>query len=145
MAVDGAEINGATRPAAGAEHVEPWRSGEQRSPDRLRPQHVAKGHDIRAIQAWLGHRSITSTAIYTAGARTGSRTSRGIDLMARRYGTGRRRSRRRRHVSDGPVGSGVVVRQHSRNEHRDDANYYPSANPDGSNVLGWGINRLSGE
>jgi Phage integrase family len=27
-----------------------------------------KGHDIRAIQGWLGHRSITSTAVYTAGA-----------------------------------------------------------------------------
>jgi type 1 fimbriae regulatory protein FimB/type 1 fimbriae regulatory protein FimE len=25
-----------------------------------------KGHDTRAIQAWLGHRSIASTAIYTA-------------------------------------------------------------------------------
>jgi site-specific recombinase XerD len=25
-----------------------------------------KGHDTRAIQAWLEHRSITSTAIYTA-------------------------------------------------------------------------------
>jgi site-specific recombinase XerD len=25
-----------------------------------------KGHDTRAIQAWLGHRSISSTAIYTA-------------------------------------------------------------------------------
>jgi site-specific recombinase XerD len=25
-----------------------------------------KGHDTRAIQAWLGHRSITSTAVYTA-------------------------------------------------------------------------------
>jgi site-specific recombinase XerD len=25
-----------------------------------------KGHDTRAIQAWLGHRSITSAAIYTA-------------------------------------------------------------------------------
>jgi type 1 fimbriae regulatory protein FimB/type 1 fimbriae regulatory protein FimE len=24
-----------------------------------------KGHDTRAIQAWLGHRSITSTAVYT--------------------------------------------------------------------------------
>jgi site-specific recombinase XerD len=23
-----------------------------------------KGHDTRAIQAWLGHRSITSTAVY---------------------------------------------------------------------------------
>jgi integrase len=27
-----------------------------------------KGHDTRAIQGWLGHRSITSTAIYTAQA-----------------------------------------------------------------------------
>ena len=27
---------------------------------------VNKGHDTRAIQAWLGHRSITSTAVYTA-------------------------------------------------------------------------------
>jgi site-specific recombinase XerD len=25
-----------------------------------------KGHDTRAIQGWLSHRSITSTAIYTA-------------------------------------------------------------------------------
>jgi len=25
-----------------------------------------KGHDARAIQGWLGHRSITSTAVYTA-------------------------------------------------------------------------------
>jgi type 1 fimbriae regulatory protein FimB/type 1 fimbriae regulatory protein FimE len=25
-----------------------------------------KGHDTRANQGWLGHRSITSTAVYTA-------------------------------------------------------------------------------
>jgi site-specific recombinase XerD len=25
-----------------------------------------KGHDTRAIQGWLDHRSITSTAVYTA-------------------------------------------------------------------------------
>src|SRR5271165_4858846 len=25
-----------------------------------------KGHDTRAIRGWLGHRSITSTAVYTA-------------------------------------------------------------------------------
>jgi len=25
-----------------------------------------KGHDARAIQGWLGHRSITSAAMYTA-------------------------------------------------------------------------------
>jgi hypothetical protein len=31
---------------------------------RLRPAN--KGHDTRAIQGWLGHRSITSTAVYTA-------------------------------------------------------------------------------
>jgi integrase len=27
---------------------------------------LAKGHNTRAIQGWLGHRSITSTAVYTA-------------------------------------------------------------------------------
>jgi len=27
-----------------------------------------KGHDSRAIQGWSGHRSITSTAVYTAVA-----------------------------------------------------------------------------
>jgi hypothetical protein len=27
---------------------------------------VNKGHDTRAIEVWLGHRSITSTAVYTA-------------------------------------------------------------------------------
>jgi integrase len=27
---------------------------------------VNKGHDTRAIQGWLGHRSITGTAVYTA-------------------------------------------------------------------------------
>jgi type 1 fimbriae regulatory protein FimB/type 1 fimbriae regulatory protein FimE len=27
---------------------------------------ASKGHDTRAIQGWLGHRSITSTAVYTA-------------------------------------------------------------------------------
>jgi site-specific recombinase XerD len=25
-----------------------------------------KGHDTRAIQGWLGHQSITTTAVYTA-------------------------------------------------------------------------------
>jgi site-specific recombinase XerD len=34
-----------------------------------------KGHDTRAIQGWLGPRSITSTAVYTALAPTGSRIS----------------------------------------------------------------------
>jgi site-specific recombinase XerD len=33
-------------------------------PQRLRLAN--KGHDTRAIQGWLGHRSITSTAVYTA-------------------------------------------------------------------------------
>jgi site-specific recombinase XerD len=27
---------------------------------------ASKGHDTPAIQGWLGHRSITSTAVYTA-------------------------------------------------------------------------------
>jgi integrase len=36
-----------------------------------------KGHDTRAIQGWLGHRSITSTAV--CWRRTGSRTSGGIE------------------------------------------------------------------
>jgi site-specific recombinase XerD len=27
---------------------------------------ASEGHDTRAIQGWLGHRSITSTAVYTA-------------------------------------------------------------------------------
>jgi len=29
--------------------------------------HRNAGHDTRAIQGWLDHRSITSTAVYTAG------------------------------------------------------------------------------
>jgi site-specific recombinase XerD len=32
----------------------------------LRVRLANKGHDTRAIQGWLGHRSITSTAVYTA-------------------------------------------------------------------------------
>jgi hypothetical protein len=43
-----------------------------------------KGHDTRAIQGWLGHRSITSTAVYTARRRTGSRISGGIEDNGRR-------------------------------------------------------------
>jgi hypothetical protein len=30
------------------------------------PVHFLTPHDTRAIQGWLGHRSITSTAVYTA-------------------------------------------------------------------------------
>jgi len=40
-----------------------------------------KGHDTRAIQGWLGHRSITSTAVYTALAPTGSRISGGSESL----------------------------------------------------------------
>jgi hypothetical protein len=44
MAIEGAKIDSAACPAAWAEHVEPWRAGEQSGPDRRRPQHVtAKG------------------------------------------------------------------------------------------------------
>jgi Phage integrase family len=44
-----------------------------------------KGHDTRAIQGWLGHRSITSTAVYTALAPNSSRISGGIDCLQRNY------------------------------------------------------------
>ena len=40
MAVDLPQINCPARPAARAEHVEPRRPCDQRSPDRRRPQHV---------------------------------------------------------------------------------------------------------
>jgi hypothetical protein len=65
--------------------------------------------------------------------------------MARRYGTGRRRRRRRRHVSHGRIGPCVVIRQHSRDEHRDNANYYPSSGPDGTGVVRWGTHRMFGD
>jgi len=35
-------------------------------PHRHRGSNGRLTHDTRAIQGWLGHRSITSTAIYTA-------------------------------------------------------------------------------
>jgi hypothetical protein len=41
------------------------------------------GHDTRAIQGWLGHRSITSTPSTRRGRQTGSRTSGGSDWFAR--------------------------------------------------------------
>jgi hypothetical protein len=41
--VDLTEINRAARATAGAVHVEPWHAGDQRRPDRGRPQHVAAG------------------------------------------------------------------------------------------------------
>jgi type 1 fimbriae regulatory protein FimB/type 1 fimbriae regulatory protein FimE len=50
-----------------------------------------KGHDTRAIQAWLGHRSITSTA-----GRTGSRTSGGTDAIRRTWWRRRLRPRVKR-------------------------------------------------
>jgi Phage integrase family len=48
-------------------------------PHMLRYALANKGHDIRAIQGWLGHRSITSTAVYTSWRRIGSRISGGSD------------------------------------------------------------------
>jgi len=36
-----------------------------------------RGHDTRAIQGWLGHRSITSTSVYTVLAPNPSRISGG--------------------------------------------------------------------
>jgi hypothetical protein len=47
MAVDGAQIDRPARPAAGAEDVEPRRSGDQRCPDGGRPQHVAASGQSR--------------------------------------------------------------------------------------------------
>jgi hypothetical protein len=41
MTVYGAEIDRPARPAARTQNVEPWRPGDQRGPDRWRPQHVA--------------------------------------------------------------------------------------------------------
>jgi integrase len=53
-----------------------WPNGGQRRPGIKAHPHVLrracgyalanKGHDTRAIQGWLGHRSITSAAVYTA-------------------------------------------------------------------------------
>jgi hypothetical protein len=43
MAVDGPQINRAARPTARTEDIQPGRSGDQRGPDRGRPQHVAAG------------------------------------------------------------------------------------------------------
>jgi hypothetical protein len=38
--IDGPKIDGFAGAAARTEHIEPWRAGEQRRPDRGRPQHV---------------------------------------------------------------------------------------------------------
>jgi hypothetical protein len=44
-----------------------WSSRRIRhAPSRLRARARQQGHDTRAIQGWLGHQSITSTAIYAA-------------------------------------------------------------------------------
>jgi site-specific recombinase XerD len=43
-----------------------------------------KGHETRAIQGWLGHRSITSTAVYTALAPNRFEASGEIDATFRR-------------------------------------------------------------
>jgi hypothetical protein len=46
MAIDGAKIDGAARCAARTEHIEPGRPGQQRRPDRWRPQHVTTGGEL---------------------------------------------------------------------------------------------------
>jgi site-specific recombinase XerD len=46
--------------------VWPLKKSAQRAPTRAHGYALAnKGHDTRAIQGWLGHRSIASTAVYT--------------------------------------------------------------------------------
>jgi site-specific recombinase XerD len=44
------------------------------------------GHDTRAIQGWLGHRSITSTAVYTALAPNRFKEFGGIERARRGVG-----------------------------------------------------------
>jgi hypothetical protein len=46
MAIDGAKIDGAASCAARTEHIEPGRPGQQRPPDRWRPQHVTTGGEL---------------------------------------------------------------------------------------------------
>jgi hypothetical protein len=46
MAVDLSQIDGTARPAAWTEHVEPWRSRDQRGPDRGATTHVAAGGQL---------------------------------------------------------------------------------------------------
>jgi Phage integrase family len=77
-----------------------------------------KGHDTRAIQGWLGHRSITSTAVYTARRwrRTGSGTSGESDASAQRrpaapYPFG---NTRRFNLAAVPPGEPVATNSHER-------------------------------
>jgi hypothetical protein len=71
MAIEGAEIDGFAGAAARTEHVEPRRAGEQRRPDRRRPQHVAaKGKlFIPALDDdfSLGARGLVSGVAHGAG------------------------------------------------------------------------------
>ena len=59
MAIEGAEIDGAACPTAWAEHVEPWRAGEQRGPDRRfltlggKGEDYAEGLKYAIAQGWL--------------------------------------------------------------------------------------------
>jgi hypothetical protein len=46
MAIDGADIERAARPAAGAIDIEPRRARHEGSPDRRRPPHVPAGGQI---------------------------------------------------------------------------------------------------
>jgi hypothetical protein len=41
--VDRSKVDGRAGAAAWAVHIEPWRAGEERSPDRRRPQHIPAG------------------------------------------------------------------------------------------------------
>ena len=56
MPVEGSQIDRAARPAAGTEHLKPGSSGEQRSPDRGRPQHIATSRQapIPSVDDGLG-------------------------------------------------------------------------------------------
>jgi hypothetical protein len=76
-----------------------------------------KGHDTRAIQGWLGHRSITSTAVYTALARNRFKDFWRIDrrgmLRERRRSNGQKNGRRRfnERLQEGRKGRGQALKK----------------------------------
>jgi hypothetical protein len=68
MAIEDAEIDGAARPAAGAEHVEPRGAGEQRGPARPGRQVLA------VLRGHADHLSLSVALIYSqAGQNCGDR------------------------------------------------------------------------
>jgi hypothetical protein len=77
MTVQRTEIDRSARPAAGAEHVQPRRSGDQRGADRGRPQHVSPGRQpaIPAIDYRFGFlaRGLSALNLATPALMSGPR------------------------------------------------------------------------